>query len=96
MKKDWGIYRDTGILGPCGEQSAVLRKAEGGVETLFRDTECHIERDGLVREREMIIQGKRFLVTSVFPGDGRAPHGEAAVLHRQRVGKRGTQRLKFQ
>lgn len=81
MKKDWEIYRDTGMLGTCGEQSAVLRKAEGGVETLFRDTAHRESEEGLIREREMIIQGKRFLVTSVFPGDGRATPTEKLLSY---------------
>lgn len=80
MKKDWEIYRDTGMLGTCGAQSAVLREAEDGVETLFRDTAHWESGEGLIREREMIIQGKRFLVTSVFPG-GRATPTEKLLSY---------------
>lgn len=67
MKKDWQEYRDTGMLGVYRPENAVLRQMEsGGVTTTFRDTE-HWDRDeGFVREREMLIGGKCFHITSVF------------------------------
>lgn len=81
MKKDWEIYCETGMLGTYKEQSAVLREAEGGVETIFRDT-MHLENEeGLIQEREMIIRGKRFLVISVFPGNGRATPTEKLLSY---------------
>ena len=37
MKKDWEIYRDTGILGAYRPEQVILRRSEdGGVENLFR------------------------------------------------------------
>ena len=39
MKKDWEIYRDTGILGGYIPEQAKLRRTEDGeVATVFRDT----------------------------------------------------------
>ena len=39
MKKDWEIYRDTGILGGYIPEQAKLRRTENGeVATVFRDT----------------------------------------------------------
>lgn len=70
MKSDWEIYRDIGMLGTYAKESAVLRKAEdGGVETIFRDTEHWARPEGFTKERTMLIQGKRFHVTSVFHGE---------------------------
>ena len=60
MKKDYEVYRDTGILGGYHPEMAVLREQCGGeVMTTFRDTNY--------RQREMLIRGKVFHVTSVFP-----------------------------
>lgn len=70
MKPDWEIYRDTGILGAYAKENAVLRKSEsGGTETIFRDTEHWTRPEGFTQERMMLIRGKQFHVTSVFPGD---------------------------
>ncbi len=69
MKPDWKIYQDTGMLGAYVKENAILREAEdGGVETIFRDTEHWAKPEGFTKERTMLIQGKRFHVTSVFPG----------------------------
>ena len=39
MKKDYEVYRDTGILGGYHPEMAVLREQRGGeVMTTFRDT----------------------------------------------------------
>lgn len=67
MKKDWEIYRDTGILGAYHSGMGILRKTEGGeVETIYRDT-VHWDRDeGWTQEREMLINGNHFHITSVF------------------------------
>ena len=44
MKKDWEIYRDTGILGGYMPECAKLRQTEDGeVATVFRDTTTRIE-----------------------------------------------------
>ena len=69
MKQDWEIYRDTGILGAYRPEQVILRRSEdGGVETLFREW----EGDDLTRQRAMLVGGKCFLVTSVFPGSASA------------------------
>ena len=73
MKQDWEIYRDTGILGASRPEQVILRRSEdGGVETLFRDSTAKWEGDDLTRQRAMLVGGKCFLVTSVFPGGAAA------------------------
>lgn len=73
MKKDWEIYRDTGILGAYRPEQVVLRHSEdGGVELMFRDSTAKWEGDDLTRQRDMLVGGKRFHVTSVFPGSATA------------------------
>lgn len=60
-------YMTTGMLGGYRPENAVLRQEDDGVNTMFRDTSVW-ERDGyFVRERKMLIEGKGFRVTSVFP-----------------------------
>lgn len=66
--KEYEEYRDTGMLGAYHPETAVLWSSEdGGVDTIFRDTRYWNRADGIVRERNMLIQGKVFRVTSVFP-----------------------------
>ena len=73
MKQDWEIYRDTDILGAYRPEQVILRRSEdGGVETLFRDSTAKWEGDDLTRQRAMLVGGKCFLVTSVFPGGASA------------------------
>ncbi len=68
MKKDWQDYRDTKMLGVYHPENAVLRKAENGeVIATFRDTAYWDRDEGAVRERKMLIGGKCFHITSVFP-----------------------------
>ena len=70
MKKDWEIYRDTGILGGYIPEQAKLRRTENGeVATVFRDTVTHEEEDCIAKQREMLIGGRRFCITSVFPAE---------------------------
>ena len=74
MKKDWEIYRDTGILGGYIPEQAKLRRTEDGeVATVFRDTTTRIEGDCIAKQREMLIGSKRFciclLYTSPSPRD---------------------------
>ena len=67
MIKDWQEYRDTGTLGAYHPDRAILRKDEtGGIDTIFRDTSHWQRPKGFVRERVMLIGGKRFFITSVF------------------------------
>ena len=70
MKKDWEIYRDTGILGGYMPECAKLRQTEDGdVATVFRDTTTCMEEDCITKQREMLIGGRRFCITSVFPAE---------------------------
>ena len=70
MKKDWEIYRDTGILGGYIPEQAKLRRTEAGeVATVFRDTTTRIEEDCITKQRELLIGSKRFCITSVFPAE---------------------------
>lgn len=68
MKKDYEAYRDTGVLGSYRPEMAVLREQRGGeVLTTFRDTNYQQQEDRLESQRKMLIRGKVFHVTSVFP-----------------------------
>ena len=86
MKKDWEIYRDTGILGAYRPEQVILRRSEdGGVETLFRDSTAKWEGDDLTRQRAMLVGG-------VLPCDLRIPrrrignaYGQAPAAHRHEV-----------
>ena len=70
MKKDWEIYQDTGILGGYMPECAKLRQTENSeVATVFRDTTTRIEGDCIAKQREMLIGGRRFCITSVFPAE---------------------------
>ena len=61
-------YMTTGMLGSYQPERAVLQKAETGVFTSFRDT-IHWEVEGReIHERRMLIGGKSFHISSVFPG----------------------------
>ena len=60
MKKDWEIYRDTGILGGYMPEQAKLRRTEDGeVATVFRDTVTHEEEDCIAKQREMLAESYR-------------------------------------
>ena len=68
MKKDYEVYRDTGVLGSYHPEMAILREQCGGeVMTTFRDTSYQQREDHLESQWEMLIRGKMFHVTSVFP-----------------------------
>ena len=70
MKKDWEIYRDTGILGSYRPEQGILRRTEdGNVESSFRDAATLADTDCVTRKREMLIGSKRFCITSVFPAE---------------------------
>ena len=70
MKKDWEIYRDTGILGGYIPEQAKLRRTEAGeVATVFRDTTTRIEEDCITKQRELLIGSRRFCITSIFPAE---------------------------
>ncbi|MCX4372834.1 MAG: hypothetical protein OSJ58_13615 [Dysosmobacter sp.] len=60
-------YITTGMLGAYHPENAILRQEEDGINTIFRDSES-LEWEGhYVRERKMLIGGKCFHVSSVFP-----------------------------
>ena len=68
MKIDYEVYRDTGVLGGYHPEMAVLREQRSGeVLTTFRDTNYQRREDHLESQREMLIRGKVFHETSVFP-----------------------------
>ena len=61
MKKNWEIYRDTGILGGYIPEQAKLRRTEDGeVATVFRDTVTHEEED-CIGSDEILAQLHGFL-----------------------------------
>ena len=62
-------YMTTGMLGSYQPGRAVLQWAEAGVRTSFRDT-VHREFEGhKIHERRMLIGGKSFHISSVFPSN---------------------------
>ena len=63
-------YTTTGMLGSYQPGRAALRQMEdGSVSTIFRDT-TYSERNGYnIHERKMLVGGKCFHISSVFPGD---------------------------
>ena len=61
-------YMTTGMLGGYRPENAVLRQEGDGVNTIFRDTATSECAGGFVLERKMLIGGKCFHVSSVFPG----------------------------
>lgn len=66
-------YLETGMLGSYRPESAIVKKSDSGAAlTLFRDTVCTHEGDARVREREMLVKGKRFIISSVFPVKAKA------------------------
>lgn len=73
MKTEFEEYRDTGMLGAYAPEKAVLREAEGGdINTIFRDSSYWNTKEGVVGERNMLIEGRVFHVTSVFPSETKA------------------------
>ena len=70
MRKDFEEYRDTGVLGSYHPETAILREQSNGeVMTMFRDTEYQQQEQNMECRREMLIRGKVFHVTSVFPAE---------------------------
>ena len=73
MKKDYEVYRAPGVLGSYPPVRPGLRVQHSGeVLTTFRDTNYQRQEDHLVSQREMLIRGKVFHVTSVFPAEATA------------------------
>ena len=68
MRTEYEEYRETGMLGGYDPDRAMLRETENGeVLTSFRDTSYQHQGDHNINQREMLIGGKVFHVTSVFP-----------------------------
>ena len=73
MRTEYEEYRDTGMLGGYNPNGALLRETESGeVLTSFRDTCYQHQDDHIINQREMLIEGKVFHVTSVFTMDATA------------------------
>ena len=73
MRREYEKYRETGMLGGYDPNGAMLRETESGeVLTSFRDTCYQHQDDHIINQREMLIEGKVFHVTSVFPMDATA------------------------
>ncbi|MEI3061989.1 MAG: hypothetical protein V8S72_03145 [Oscillospiraceae bacterium] len=66
------IVTMTSCAATRGMQANPRRSEDGGVETLFRDSTAKWEGDDLTRQRAMLVGGKCFFVTSVFPGSASA------------------------
>ena len=62
LKNIFENYRETGVLGSY-ETAEII---DGGVLSLFEDTELSEEIGAISLERKMIIDGKRFSVHSIF------------------------------
>ena len=61
------------MLGAYDPGGAMLRETESGeVLTSFRDTCYQHQDDHIINQRKMLIGGKVFYVTSVFPMDATA------------------------
>ena len=73
MRTEYEEYRETGMLGGYDPDRAMLRETENGeVLTSFRDTSYQHLDDHIINQREMLIGGKVFHVTSVFQIDATA------------------------
>ena len=67
MKTDYEEYKETGMIGAYYPERAFHRRSDGGVITTYRDCKYRITDDICTKERTMVINGKTYLVTSVFP-----------------------------
>lgn len=66
-------YLETGILGSYKPESAIIKKSDSGASVaVFPHSTYTLTDDTCTREREMLIKGKRFIISSVFPLDARA------------------------
>ncbi|WP_277669112.1 hypothetical protein [Caproiciproducens galactitolivorans] len=62
-------YLETGIWGSYDTAGIVESELDGTPVALFEDTKLKEEPDGICLERHMIVAGKKFAVSSVFPKD---------------------------
>ena len=66
MRTEFEEYIDTGMLGSYHPESAMVRRMDdGSMDTVFTDT---VQTDS-TWDREMLIEGRVFHVTSVFAGE---------------------------
>ena len=66
MRTEVEEYIRTGMLGTYHPESAMVRQLENGsVDTVFND----ITQTDFTWDREMLIEGRVFHVTSVFAGE---------------------------
>lgn len=66
MRTEFEEYISTGMLGTYRPEAAIVRQTEdGGTVTIFRDT----TQFGSAKDRDMIIEGRVFHVTSIFAGE---------------------------
>ncbi len=63
MKTEFEEYINTGMLGAYHPEAAIIRQTDDGdVVTIFHDT-SHF---GSAKDRDMVIEGRVFHVTSIF------------------------------
>lgn len=63
MRTEFEEYINTGMLGTYRPESAVVSQTDDGdIVTIFRDT----WQFGSTKDRDMIIEGRVFHITSVF------------------------------
>lgn len=72
MKTEYEEYRDTSMVGGYDPEKVVLRDGTSWVTATFRDTEYWIRDEGFTGTREILVGGKMFHVTSVFPSEATA------------------------
>jgi hypothetical protein len=73
MRTEYEEYRDTEIVGAYDPEKAVFRQTgDGGINTIFRDSSYWDTEEGFISERNMLVGGKVFHITSVFPGKAEA------------------------
>ena len=66
MRTEFEEYISTGMLGTYHPESAMVRQMEDGrMDTVFTDT----AQTDSTWDREMLIEGRVFHVTSVFAGE---------------------------
>lgn len=62
-------YLETGLCSSYDTAGIVDSELDGTPVALFKDTQLKEEPDGLCLERRMMVGGKKFAVSSVFPKD---------------------------
>ena len=66
-------YLSTGIFGAYYPEKAIIKKSENGTAlAVYRDSNYIVDGANHTRERIMIIKGKRFIISSVFPVESTA------------------------